>query len=38
MKIMRRRFHIKAPFTFGAMRTRDMCEVYLQTFRNNKIC
>ena len=32
------RFHIKTPFTFWVMRTRDMWKFCLQTFKNNRMC
>ena len=38
MKIICRRFHIITPFTFWDMRGWHMWNVYLQTFRNNRIC
>ena len=37
MKIICRRFHIKAPFTFWDMHTWDMRNVCFQTLRNNVI-
>ena len=38
MKIICRRFHIMASFTFWHIRTRDKWNVCLQTSRNNIIC
>ena len=37
MKIICRRFHINAHFTFWDMHTWNMSKVCLQTFRNNRI-
>ena len=37
VKIICWRFHIKTPFSFWDMRTRDMWKICLQTFRKNRI-
>ena len=38
LKIICQRFHIIAPFNFWDISTRDIWNVCLQTYRNNRIC
>ena len=38
IKIICRRFHITRPFSFWDIRTRDIWNVCLQTYKNNRIC
>ena len=38
IKITWRRFYIISPYSFWDMRTLDLWNVCLQTFRNNRIC
>ena len=38
LKIILRKFRIKTAFTFWVMRTQDIWNVCLQTYRDNRIC